>query len=94
MDLSHSTTDDPYEVIAHLELALESRDIIGQAKGILMERHAIDADEAFARLVVMSQHTNVKLREVAENLVELRADMPVTADDPLPGSIGGETSLM
>ena len=69
----------------HLRIALKSRDIIGQAKGILMERHGIEADEAFDRLVKMSQETNVKVREVAENLVELRADLPQPEDDRLLG---------
>ncbi len=49
-----------------LEVALGSRDVIGQAKGILMERHKIDADAAFGLLVKASQDSNRKLREVAE----------------------------
>jgi AmiR/NasT family two-component response regulator len=62
--------------IANLRVALTTRDVIGQAKGILMERHGLTADEAFDRLVTMSQHTNVKVREVAQYLVELRAGVP------------------
>ena len=42
-----------------------TRDLIGQAKGILMERYKIDAQEAFRILVVASEHTNIKLRDVA-----------------------------
>ena len=56
------------EMAEHLERALQTRDVIGQAKGILMERHRIDADEAFDRLREMSQRENVKLREVAERI--------------------------
>ena len=52
----------------NLRIALESRDVIGQAKGILMERHRYTADEAFDLLVAASQRTNRKLREVAEEL--------------------------
>jgi len=48
-----------------LTAALASRDIIGQAKGILMERHKISADVAFALLARASQHTNRKLLDVA-----------------------------
>jgi hypothetical protein len=51
--------------IAGLTLALESRDVIGQAKGILMERFGIGQDDAFAMLVESSQHTNMKLVDVA-----------------------------
>lgn len=51
-----------------LRAAMDTRDLIGQAKGILMERYKIDAQEAFRMLVVASQHTNIKLRQVAEYL--------------------------
>jgi hypothetical protein len=80
-----SETEDLVAEVAHLRAALESRDVIGQAKGILMERHGIGADEAFARLVQMSQSGNAKVREIAENLVELRADLPSPEDDRLLG---------
>ncbi|QNG39409.1 GAF and ANTAR domain-containing protein [Geodermatophilaceae bacterium NBWT11] len=48
--------------------ALSNRDVIGQAKGILMERFKITADEAFALLVTASQHTNRKVHTVAAEL--------------------------
>ncbi|MDP8937123.1 MAG: GAF and ANTAR domain-containing protein [Actinomycetota bacterium] len=48
-----------------LEEAVESRDIIGQAKGILMAREHVTADEAFDMLRRGSQRLNVKLRELA-----------------------------
>jgi len=56
------------EHIAGLEVALLTRDIIGQAKGILMERYRISADEAFDRLRTASQHQNRKVRDLAEEL--------------------------
>jgi len=56
------------EQVAGLEVALLTRDIIGQAKGILMERYRITADEAFDRLRTASQHRNRKLRDLAEEL--------------------------
>ena len=46
-----------------------TRQLIGQAQGILMERHKITEDQAFALLVKASQHTNTKLRDVADELV-------------------------
>lgn len=52
----------------HLGEAVQTRDLIGQAKGILMERHGLDADQAFAALTRVSQLTNTKLRELAEQL--------------------------
>ncbi|MET0188792.1 MAG: GAF and ANTAR domain-containing protein [Pseudonocardia sediminis] len=54
---------------ANLTDALETRDVIGQAKGILMERFGVDEDQAFRMLVSSSQDTNVKLISVARWLV-------------------------
>lgn len=54
--------------ISGLRVAMNSRDLIGQAKGILMERYKIDGGRAFDVLVRTSQHTNQKLRDVAEHL--------------------------
>ncbi len=52
--------------------AMTTRDLIGQAKGILMERYTIDGDQAFRVLVRYSQNANRKLREVADELVRTR----------------------
>lgn len=52
-----------------LQLALKSRDIIGQAMGILMERHGITDKEAFHRLSTASQGLNVRLKDVADQVV-------------------------
>jgi hypothetical protein len=60
---------------AQLRQALQSRDVIGQAKGILMERRGISADEAFTVLRTASQSLNVKLTQVAQTLVEHRGDL-------------------
>lgn len=53
---------------SNLRIALQSRDTIGQAKGILMERFKITSEQAFDLLVAASAHTNRKLRDVAERL--------------------------
>jgi len=53
----------------NLQTALESRAVIDQAKGILMERHKLTADQAFQLLAQVSMHRNRKLRTVAEDLV-------------------------
>jgi GAF domain-containing protein len=55
---------------ANLMIAIDSRDIIGQAKGILMERHKISASEAFDLLVFASQTLHRKLRDIARDLTE------------------------
>jgi transcriptional regulator with GAF, ATPase, and Fis domain len=49
--------------------ALASRDIIGQAKGIIMERFSIDAVQAFELLRRLSQTSNVPLRDIAQQFV-------------------------
>jgi hypothetical protein len=53
-----------------LHAALATREVIGQAQGILMERERINSDEAFDVLRRASQHLNVKLRDVAQELVD------------------------
>ena len=53
----------------NLQTALESRAVIDQAKGILMERHRLTADRAFQLLAQASMHGNRKVRDVAEDLV-------------------------
>ena len=55
--------------------ALKTREVIGQAQGILMERERITADQAFDVLRRASQRMNVKLRDVASHLVETGEDL-------------------
>jgi len=50
------------------QAAIESRDLIGQAKGILMARSNISEEQAFDMLVRASQRMNVKLRDVAKGV--------------------------
>ncbi|MDT5228866.1 MAG: hypothetical protein QOH94_2659, partial [Mycobacterium sp.] len=49
--------------------ALASRDAIGQAKGMIMERFDVDAVRAFELLKKLSQSSNTRLVAVAEELV-------------------------
>lgn len=55
---------------AALHRALSTRDVIGQAKGILMERQRLSAGDAFDLLRRASQRLNRKLADVAEHLAE------------------------
>ena len=52
--------------------AIASRDLIGQAKGIIMERFQVDAVQAFALLTRLSQDSNTKLLDVAKHLIDSR----------------------
>ncbi|PZT70335.1 antitermination regulator [Streptomyces sp. SW4] len=52
--------------IDQLEHAMETRHAIGEAMGILMARHRLSEDDAFDVLRRISQHHNVKLRDVAQ----------------------------
>ena len=54
--------------IDRLRQGLATRDLIGQAKGILMERHKLTADQAFRVLVRFSNDHNRPLRLVAQDL--------------------------
>ena len=80
------TASDDRTAQAHLDLAaaraqveelgraLQSSRQIGMAMGILMERHRLAPDRAFQVLRQMSQRRNVKLREVADAIVEPGSD--------------------
>lgn len=59
---------------ANLERAVESHRLVGQAMGILIERHRITSEEAFEVLRRASQDHNVKLREVARRVIETGAE--------------------
>jgi AmiR/NasT family two-component response regulator len=48
--------------------------VIGEAKGILMERDGLDSDEAFDALRVLSQAQNRKVRTIAEEIVQTARD--------------------
>jgi GAF domain-containing protein len=56
--------------ITTLNEALQSRKVIGQAVGILMERYEMNEERAFAFLVRASSNGNIKLRDVAQELVD------------------------
>jgi GAF domain-containing protein len=63
----------------NLERALSSRAVIDQAKGVIMARLNVDADNAFARLVNVSSRLNVKVRDLAALVVEGHVDAVLRA---------------
>ncbi len=71
-------------LVANLERALETRDLIGRAVGVTMVQGKCDAETAFELLREMSQRENRKLREVAERVVECatNGDRYVTSAPP------------
>jgi len=60
--------------------ALASREVIGRAEGVLMQRELITAEQAFDLLRRASQGLNVKLRQVAQYVVDT-GDIPSTPDE-------------
>lgn len=66
--------------VGHLHEALKSRDLIGQAKGVLIVAMRCTAEHAFAVLVQQSQHENRKLVEVAAEVVERASRRAVPRD--------------
>lgn len=56
--------------VHHLRRAVETRELVGQAVGIAMERYGLTSDQAFNYLVRVSSTSETKLREVAQRLVE------------------------
>jgi hypothetical protein len=82
-----SRDDDVHEELArikqenaHLNEALRSRTVIGQATGLLMATLDLSPDEAFAELTKMSSHANRKVRDVAATVV---AAANATAAQPI-----------
>ena len=62
---------------ARLQEALLSRDIIGQAKGLIMAREGCSAEDAFGRLRLQSQQENRKLRVIAQEVVDTHHKVPL-----------------
>ncbi len=57
-----------------LQSALTTRDVIGQAKGIIMQRYNVDAIRAFEMLRQLSQSMNTRLIDVSQRVVDTRGD--------------------
>jgi transcriptional regulator with GAF, ATPase, and Fis domain len=55
-----------------LESALNTRDTIGQAKGVIMERFKVDAVRAFDMLRELSQTSNTRLIDIAQRVIDTR----------------------
>lgn len=58
------------QLVTGLRAAMDSRHLIGIAQGILMQRYGLDRERSFQVLVRYSQDSNIKLRVVAERMVE------------------------
>ena len=56
-----------------LQSALTTRDRIGQAKGIIMERYGIDDVQAFEMLKRLSQDSNTRLADIAQQVIDTRS---------------------
>jgi hypothetical protein len=69
--------------VANLQEAMRTRQDIGRAVGIVMERYGLNEERAFAFLARVSQTRNVKLRQVANELV---ADAHSSRDEAGSGS--------
>jgi AmiR/NasT family two-component response regulator len=65
---------DKARTVTSLGEALATRQLIGEAVGIVMHTYTLDQGAAFGYLIRVSQTTNVKLREVAARLVASAAD--------------------
>ena len=92
--MSTSAADLPVDLaeaqreIVGLRQALQSRSVIDQAKGLVRAWLCCEEDEAFEALTVASQRENVKVRHLAEKLVELESNCDADADDWLERHLG------
>ncbi len=81
LDNAGERADDETRV-ANLHEALKTRELIGRAQGILIERERITGEQAFDVLRRASQYLNIKIREVAQNLVETGESPPSSSPPP------------
>jgi GAF domain-containing protein len=77
----------------NLQTALETRAVIDQAKGVLIERYKLSPDQAFQLLAQASMHANRKVRDIADDLVRT-GELPLIAargasKRPRPGPAPG-----
>jgi AmiR/NasT family two-component response regulator len=64
------------QLAENLDLAMQSRAAIEQAKGILMSQRRCDASAAFDILAAASQRSNRKLRDIAQAIVDGVTEKP------------------
>lgn len=72
--------------VHHLQEAVRTRKSIGQAIGIVMERYGLTDERAFAFLTRLSQHRNVKLRLVAQEIIAATEQESSADEDSAAGS--------
>jgi AmiR/NasT family two-component response regulator len=73
------TLDEALVLIKNLQRALETRAVIGQAQGIIMERYGLDSDTAFVFLKRVSSANELKIRHLSEQIV---AGVPLETRNP------------
>lgn len=76
--------------LAHLQEALQTRALIGQGQGILMERYLLTGDQAMSYLRRWSQESQTKVRDLAQFLVDT-GDRAASSRDGAPGGSHGGT---
>lgn len=66
---------DDLQKLGELEEGMKTRQMIGQAVGILMATRAIDQEAAFQVLVKASQNANIKVRQIAQKVIDRAQDL-------------------
>jgi AmiR/NasT family two-component response regulator len=73
-----SKYDTAQRTAAQLSESVESRAIVDQAKGMIMQTLGCDEDTAFRRLLAASQRSHVRLVDLATRVVETRGRLPLS----------------
>jgi response regulator NasT len=73
---NHHSARSLAQQVSQLERALRQRAVIEQAKGIVMERHSLDEQEAFERIRAFARANNRKVVQVAASITDSRALLP------------------
>jgi len=80
--------EDAHQEIQDLRQALQSRSVIDQAKGLIRAWLCCSEDEAFQALTTASQRANVKVRQLASELVTLASTCDTDAEPWLERHVG------
>lgn len=77
ISLLHQTTLNQHRTVrTQLQQALDTRSVIEQAKGFLTSQHGIDPDTAFQRLRAHARHHQLRLTDLARDIVEGSTTLP------------------
>lgn len=78
VDVESLSPDELRVLVGHLQRAVTSHGVVGQAIGVLVAAHRFPPDQAWSLLRRTSQNANIKVNRLARSVVEVAAGLPPT----------------